>query len=120
MNKQETGRFGEDLAADYLEKEGYIIQERNWRSGHLEVDIIARKDNIWVFVEVKTRRSDLFGNPELAVDKDKMKKILRAAEAYCEGREEDIDLRFDIISVIPGDVVQMKHLENAFDALGLS
>ena len=60
----ELGKWGEDLAAAYLEQKGYTIMERDWKSGRRDIDIIARDGNIVVFVEVKTRRSSVFGEPE--------------------------------------------------------
>ena len=64
----ELGKWGEDLASDYLEQKGYTIMERDWKSGRRDIDIIARDGNIVVFVEVKTRRSSVFGEPEEAID----------------------------------------------------
>ena len=59
----EMGKEGEELAAEYLVKQGYTIEARNWRYGHEEIDIIARKDDLLLIVEVKTRRSNYFGQP---------------------------------------------------------
>ena len=64
----ELGTWGEEVAAQYLTKKGYTIVERDWKSGHRDIDIIALKDDIVVFVEVKTRRNNYFGEPEDAVD----------------------------------------------------
>ena len=69
----ELGKWGEDCAVDYLQRKGYTIVERDWKSGHRDIDIIAAdEDGTLVFVEVKTRRNRLFGNPEEAVDWRKM------------------------------------------------
>ena len=68
--KQEKGKKGEQMAADYLRSKGYQILETNWRMGHLEVDIIAIGNNMLVFVEVKTRATNAFGEPEVFVDLD--------------------------------------------------
>ena len=65
----ELGKWGEDTAAAFLEEKGYQIIERDWKSGHHDLDIVAKEDNTLVIVEVKTRRSRLFGDPEEAIDR---------------------------------------------------
>jgi putative endonuclease len=111
------GRRGEDLAHRYLQSQGLIIIGRNYRSrgGSAEVDIIAREGDTVVFVEVKTRATDRFGAPEEAVDREKRVKIIRAAADYLFRTEWDRDrIRFDIVSVLFGEVQRIEHIRGAF------
>ena len=78
----ELGKWGEDVAADYLQRQGYTIIERNWKSGHRDLDIIALDGNTLVFVEVKTRRNRIFTDPETAVDYQKIVNLQHAANHY--------------------------------------
>jgi putative endonuclease len=111
----ELGERGEDLAAAYLQKNGYIILETNWRKGSLEVDIIAQKDDILVIAEVKTRSTNYFGEPEEFVTKAKQRNLIRAANLYIQFNNMDTETRFDIISVLKkGDQHQIHHIEDAF------
>lgn len=105
------GGKGEDLAADYLVAKGYTILERNWRSGHKEIDIVARNNDEVVFVEVKTRFSEFFGRPEEAITPQKMKLLINAADTYLRERCIDDDARFDVICVVNGS---LRHYEGAF------
>lgn len=98
-SKQIYGRWGEDLAVEFLEKKGYRIVERNWRFGKLEIDIIAEKEDIIVIIEVKTRKNSDYGYPEESVDRIKQEKILEAAEEYIEINNIEKEIRFDIISI---------------------
>ncbi len=95
---QETGKWGEEAAAQLLASQGYAIVERNWRLGHLEVDIIASKDDMLVFVEVKTRASAEI-DPVLAVNRGKRQRIISAADAYLRMNQIPLEYRFDIITV---------------------
>lgn len=111
------GQKGEQLAAELLEKKGYKILHRNWRMGHLEMDIIAANKTDIVFAEVKTRTSTLRGQPEEAVDILKRKRMVAAANAYIKYYKEERNLRFDIIGILinkAGEIEQITHLENAF------
>ena len=115
IEPHELGKLGEELAAEYLIRKGYQILERNWHSGHKEIDIIALCDNILVIVEVKTRRSDEFGEPDIAVGKDKQRMLIWAADAYVRFKNLDVDVRFDIISIVFTDSEpQIEHIEDAF------
>ena len=78
----DTGKKGEQLAVNYLTKQGFNVLETNWRYKKLEVDIIAKDGEILVFVEVKTRSTDFFGKPEEFVDKQKEKHLAKAGAAY--------------------------------------
>ena len=113
--KQLQGFAGEDMAANLLLQKGYRILERNWRCGHLEVDIIAEDDDYLVIVEVKTRKSVVFGTPEVFVDTSKQRHLIRAAMCYAKFKEVTKEIRFDIISVVNSPECQeINHIENAF------
>ncbi len=115
------GRIGEEAAARHLEKQGYRILTRNYRTSFAEVDIIARQGATLVFVEVKTRSSLRFGAPVEAVSLEKRHRLSKIAQDYMlqEGLEKH-DARFDVVSVLlnrEGAVLQIDILENAFDAI---
>ena len=113
--KQLQGLAGEDMATSLLLQKGYRILERNWRCGHLEVDIIAENDDYLVIVEVKTRKSTTFGTPEIFVDIQKQRHLIRAAMCYAKFKNVTKEIRFDIISVINSPELQeVTHIENAF------
>ncbi|MBR4648100.1 MAG: YraN family protein [Bacteroidales bacterium] len=113
--KQLQGLYGEDLATNILLQKGYRILERNWRCGHLEVDIIAENDEYLVIVEVKTRKSIAFGSPEVFVDMQKQRHLIRAAMYYAKFKNVRKEIRFDIISVVNSPECQdVNHIENAF------
>ena len=109
------GKLGEELAVNYLIEKGYEILERNWRNIHKEIDIIARDGKDLVVVEVKTRQTDEYGNPDVAVTKQKQWRLISAANAYVFQNRLDINTRFDIISIIfkDGEPV-IEHIEDAF------
>ena len=94
-----TGAAGEQLACQWLQERGFAIVHRNWRHGHDELDIVARDGRFLVVVEVKTRSSDRWGDPEDAVDNKKQERLIRAAEELIHGTDEDLELRFDVISI---------------------
>lgn len=113
--KQLQGYTGEEMAVNFLLQKGYRILERNWRCGHLEVDIIAEKDDYLVIVEVKTRKSTAFGEPEVFVDRQKQQRLIRAAMYYAKFKCVTKEIRFDIISVINSlEHQEINHIENAF------
>ena len=113
--KQLQGIAGEEMATNLLLQKGYRILERNWRCGHLEVDIIAETDDYLVIVEVKTRKSTAFGNPEIFVDRQKQRHLIRAAMYYAKFKCVTKEIRFDIISVInTPELKEVNHIENAF------
>jgi len=111
-----TGQVGEQLASAFLERQGYEILERNWRHGRHELDIVARHGRFLVIVEVKTRSSDLYGQPAEAVKPGKRGKLIKAANAYIEDAGQDLTLRFDIVSVIlhPQGKPYIHHITDAF------
>jgi putative endonuclease len=94
-----TGNTGEALAAVYLTQNGYKMLHQNWRHSHWEVDIIAEKDGILHFVEVKTRRTRKFGNPEENVDRKKIQNLMNAAEEYLYQYPQWKRIQFDILSI---------------------
>ena len=109
-----TGFNGEDLATDYLREKGYRILQRNLRMGKAELDIIARQNDVLVFVEVKTRTNDSFGYPEEFVNHRKKRMILNAADAYILKTGWQEDIRFDIVAVTMSNPPELFHIEDAF------
>lgn len=100
MTKQKDfGNRGEQMALAYLQNLGYQILNVNWRNKYWEVDIIAKDQNILVFVEVKSRSKVNYGNPEDFVDLKKQKNLIQAADAYLELTDYEGEVRFDIVSV---------------------
>ncbi len=95
----QTGRSGEDLAADFFHSKGYQLICRNWRHRHWEVDLIALRNDILHFIEVKTKTTDHFGYPEDEVDDKKMIHLQQAAEAYLERFPEWERIQFDILAI---------------------
>lgn len=111
----ELGIAGENLAAAHLQKSGYSILDRNWRFGRDEIDIIALKGEELAIVEVKTRQNDYFGNPAEFVSKKKQSHLIRAANAYVQKRDLDVEVRFDVIGVILNSIhEEIEHVEGAF------
>jgi len=116
-DNKKTGKIGEDIAIDFLKKKGYKIIERNYNCVFGEVDIVALDSGNIVFVEVKSRRSEYFGDPTDAVDFNKQKKISKIALNYLnEKRLDNHDARFDVIAIKlspSGNTVEL--IENAFE-----
>lgn len=112
----DTGKLGEVIACEYLEKKGYQIVHKGWRYKHLEVDIIIYDGPVLVFVEVKTRLKDTYGLPYEAVDWKKQRKLDRAANIYISQKKHEGDVRFDIVSVLINKVQnpEIIHIEDAF------
>ncbi|MDR6921368.1 MULTISPECIES: YraN family protein [Chryseobacterium] len=115
----EFGKKAEDLAVDYLLKNGYKILVRNFRFQKAEIDIIAEKEDLIVIVEVKARSTDAFMLPQEAVTKTKIKSIVSAANHYLEEFNKHNEVRFDIISVLPDENKNLivEHIADAFQAL---
>lgn len=110
-----TGNHGESIAAAYLERKGYQILSQNWRNSYHEIDLIAIKDQILVFVEVKTRKSHQMGTPETAVGKKKQKHLFSAAEAFLQKTQLDYkEWRFDVIAITLGKSDNFLHIKDAF------
>ncbi|MET3034581.1 YraN family protein [Chryseobacterium sp. NRRL B-14859] len=112
------GKIAEDLAADYLQKNGYKILVRNFRFQKAEIDIIAEKDSLIIIVEVKARSTDTFLLPQEAVTKTKIRSIVSAANHYLEEFNSDKEVRFDIISVLPDEKKKLNidHIMDAFQS----
>ncbi|HIU25107.1 MAG TPA: YraN family protein [Candidatus Copromorpha excrementigallinarum] len=110
--RRELGIIGENMAEDYLRKSGCIILERNYRCPHGEIDIIAAAENRVIFVEVKTRRTAVFGRPAEAVDGEKIRRIRRSAAHYLKyGSGEFADfsqISFDVMEIM------VEYREHAF------
>lgn len=99
LNNIDKGTNGENVAAAYLLQNGYTIIDRNWRFKHWEIDIIASKENKLHFVEVKTRTSKKFGNPEEGVNEKKMSSLKKGAEEYFFQNPQWSLIQFDVIAV---------------------
>lgn len=112
--QQERGRQGEEIAADYLQQKGYQILDRNWRSRHREIDLIVFKDGLLIFVEVKCRSPRFWSEPWESVGRTKQQRLIKAAHAYVMHRHLSWEVRFDVISVVLRDPVEVEHIENAF------
>lgn len=115
MDNIAFGKQGENLAVEYLLEEGYEILERNWRFKHTEVDIIARDRDQLVIAEVKTRTGNSWGEPYTAVDFRKQRSLIFAAERYIFSHNLDLDVRFDIVSIIiDHSRTVVEHVKEAF------
>jgi len=111
----ETGKKGEQTAIKYLEEKGYQVLHCNWQSNHQEVDIVAKKDGYLIIAEVKTRKSAAYGDPEIFVTRQKQKMLIKAANHYLALHKSDLEVRFDIITIlINGEDHHLKHIKNAF------
>ncbi len=111
----DTGKQGEQIALEYLKKEGYQILHTNWRSGIHELDIVARHGDFLVIVEVKTRTGKPVVEPEIAVDFPKQRSLIKAANSYILKHNIVCETRFDIISIIMHDEShQLHHITDAF------
>ncbi len=114
-NSKQYGDEGEEEACRYLRVNGYKILERNWRFKKLEVDIIAQKGELMAFIEVKTRKNNTFGEPEIFVTNKKQSFLIAAAHQYLTENNIDLESRFDIIAIVQLNNNQtVKHLEGAF------
>lgn len=110
------GRAGEDMAVRFLQEKGYCILDRNWRNrGRKELDIIARKDDTLVFVEVKTRKANSLTSPLDAITYSKRHRVTLAAQSYMLTNGFNLSSRFDVIGIVGyGDSAVIEHIENAF------
>ena len=117
--RRALGQEGERLAAEYLERAGYTIVERNARAGGVEMDLIARRGRTLAFVEVKTRSSHRHGPPEVAVDARKQARLVHGAATWLQHhRRRWESVRFDVVAVAPDSsgVLRVRHWPGAFDA----
>jgi putative endonuclease len=107
-----SGKRGEEIAGDYLAGKGYEILERNYRYKRSEIDIISQSGKTLVFVEVKFRTGDFYGNPELAVGSKKKEQVLIAADNYIFENNWNGQVRFDVISILQNNSIE--HFEDVF------
>ena len=113
----EDGKLAEQLSKAYLQKKGYEILEENWRFSRAEVDLIARINNVIVFVEVKARSGTGFGLPEEFVDEKKQKLLSKAANEYIFLKEHQGEIRFDVVAILfkkGFSSYEIRHIEDAF------
>lgn len=111
----ELGKLGEELAVEFLQKNGYAILETNWTFQKAEIDILAKKEGILAVVEVKTRSSLDFGLPQDFVKPKKIQLLVKAVDAYVNQKNLNIEVRFDIIAVHKeGKSFVIEHLTDAF------
>ena len=111
---RDIGNKGEDMAVAFLQQKGYNILERNFRYKRNEIDIVARVDNLLIFVEVKLRRDSSFGYPETFVSDQQIDRIMDAAEEYQLGIDWKGPVRYDIISIEgEGDDLRITHFKDA-------
>jgi putative endonuclease len=112
----DLGRKGEAMAKAHLEATGYEVIDENWVFGKAEVDLIAYKNSIIVFTEVKTRTGNAFGEPEDFVDARKQRLLVEAADEYIYLMNHQGEVRFDIISILfdRNNNHTLKHIEDAF------
>ena len=110
----ELGAWGEQCAEDFLKRKGYIILERDWKSGHRDLDIIAFDGPTMVFVEVKTRRNRIFGDPEEAIDYRKRQNLQSAINHYVKSHRFYSQVRFDIISIV-GTIGSQPEIDHIID-----
>ena len=114
-SKQITGSKGEKFACQYLIEQDFDIIEKNYRYKRAEIDIIAKKDNLLIFIEVKTRKNNDFGFPEEFVSERKIELFGIASEEYLEQINWKGNIRFDIIALtIEEESFEIEHLEDAF------
>ncbi len=115
--KKMLGKEGEDRAAQFLAKKGYIILERNYSMRSGEIDLVALHNGEVVFVEAKTRTSDAFGAPELAVTPQKQQRMLKAALAYMKYKKlHQVPCRFDVVAISAAAGPEIELIQNAFEA----
>lgn len=111
----ELGKLGEELAVEFLQKNGYDILETNWTFQKAEIDVIAQKENTLVIVEVKTRTSIEFGLPQDFVKPKKVQLLVKAVNEYVISNDLDVEIRFDIIAIYKEDkTYKIDHIEDAF------
>ena len=115
MNRKLLGDAGEKASAKYLENKGYHIVVRNYRTRYGEIDIIAKKENVLVFVEVKLRTGSNYGRGLEAITPHKVEKIHQVAISYIqENYEVEPECRFDVIEILNSNQMEILHIENAF------
>ena len=119
MSKQnKLGKFGEECATDFLISQGYIVRDTNWRLGHLEIDIVAQDptENCLHIIEVKTRASDEDYDPMEAINKEKIRRLVNAANGYIDHCQLPMSVQFDVMILVgtPPDL-DIRYYPDAFD-----
>ncbi|MCZ4695472.1 YraN family protein [Ancylomarina euxinus] len=113
----DLGKLGEDLATKHMMSKGYKILDRNWIYQKKELDIVATDGEFLVIVEVKSRSTDYFEHPSDAITLPKIKFLCRATQAYVDLKDVEMEVRFDVISVIKrNEKYDIEHIEDAFIA----
>lgn len=102
VNNLQIGRLGEKLAKKYLRQHGFRIIEQNYRTRHAEIDLIGYDNDVLVFIEVRTKRNELFGSPEQTINQKKLKKLIQNAQAYAAIKEYTQQCRIDTICIVLG------------------
>lgn len=117
MTTAETGSLGEQAAEEFLRQAGYEICARNWRKGHYELDIVARKEGIFHFVEVKTRCTGSLTPPEAAITTRKFRALHRAASYYIATEGHGAEAQFDLaaVEVMHNGDTHVELIENAME-----
>jgi putative endonuclease len=111
----DLGKKGEAIAVEFLQKNNYQILERNWRFKKAEIDVIAKKNDVLAVVEVKTRSSNYFGNPQDFVNPKKIQLMVEAINEYVISKDLDVEVRFDIVAIIKNKkTIKIEHLKDAF------
>jgi len=111
----ELGKFGEELAVEFLQQNGYDILETNWIFQKAEIDVIAQKDSTLAVIEVKTRSSIAFGLPQDFVKPKKIQLLVKAVNEYIVSNDLDVNVRFDIIAIYKEEnTYKIEHFEDAF------
>jgi putative endonuclease len=112
-SRRKTGAAHEKLAAHFFSDLGFEVLEQNWQAGHREIDLIAKKGNLVIFVEVKSASTKAFGHPAERVDKTKIRRLCSAAQQYLLAKKiEGVDLRFDVVTFVQG---KLEHYPSAFE-----
>lgn len=116
LNKRSIGSKGESLAAEFLQKAGYSIRDRNIHVGRLgEIDIIAENEKTLVFIEVKLSKKNALFDPIYKVTPSKQARLFKIAEIYLSDKQIEKDIRFDVITIIQGKKnADIKHIKDAF------
>ena len=113
-NRRGQGLRYENLAAEFFKGQGFEVLQQNWQAGHKEIDLIVRRDQLIVFVEVKSSRTGEFGHPAEWVDRRKIQNLIQAANQYLASNEIcGCDLRFDVVTFVKG---RLEHFPDAFPA----
>lgn len=111
----ELGKLGEDLAVEFLLQNGYTIVARNFIYQKAEVDIIARKDNTLAIIEVKTRSTPDFGNPQEFLKARQIQRLVKAVDHFVTDHDMEVEVRFDIVAIIKNQAgTRLEHIEDAF------